>query len=275
MPTKQWKPTSPGRRFMITSSFEDITTDEPEKSLTIGLRKTGGRNNQGRKTARNRGGGHKRLYRIIDFKRNKENVPGKVAEIEYDPNRSSRIALIHYADGEKRYILAPVGLSQGDTVVSSTEADIKPGNALPLRNIPVGTVVHNIELTVGKGGQIVRSAGSSAQIVAKEGNYAQIRLPSGENRLVHLQCRASIGQVGNVDHENESWGKAGKSRWKGRKPKVRGSAMTPRDHPHGGGEGKTGVGMKHPKTPWGKPAMGVKTRKNKRTDKFIVRRREK
>lgn len=260
---------------MITSSFEDITTDEPEKSLTIGLRKTGGRNNQGRKTARNRGGGHKRLYRIIDFKRNKENVPGKVAEIEYDPNRSSRIALIHYADGEKRYILAPVGLSQGDTVVSSTEADIKPGNALPLRNIPVGTVVHNIELTVGKGGQIVRSAGSSAQIVAKEGNYAQIRLPSGENRLVHLQCRASIGQVGNVDHENESWGKAGKSRWKGRKPKVRGSAMTPRDHPHGGGEGKTGVGMKHPKTPWGKPAMGVKTRKNKRTDKFIVRRREK
>lgn len=274
MPVKKWKPTSPGRRFMATSSYEEITKTEPEKKLTVGLRKTGGRNNAGRVTARHRGGGNKRLYRIIDFKRNKENVPGKVAAIEYDPNRSSRIALIHYADGDKRYILAPVGLKVGDPVISSPDADIKPGNALPLRTIPVGTIIHNVEMQPGRGGQMVRSAGASAMLIAKEGVYAQVKMPSGEIRLVHTECRATVGQVGNVEHENESLGKAGKSRWLGRKPKVRGSAMTPRDHPHGGGEGKTGVGMPHPKTPWGKPALGVKTRRNKRTAKFIVKRRK-
>jgi len=274
MGIKKWKPTSPGRRFMQTSTYEEITKDEPEKSLTVGLRKTGGRNNMGRVTARHRGGGNKRLYRIIDFKRNKDGIAAKVIAIEYDPNRSARIALLEYADGEKRYILAPVGLEVGATVMSGADADILPGNALPLQNIPVGTLVHNIELNPGKGGQLVRSAGAAAQILAKEGNYATLRMPSGEMRLVHLSCRATVGQVGNLDHENEVWGKAGKSRWLGRRPHVRGSAMTPRDHPHGGGEGKAPIGLPHPKTPWGKPALGVKTRRNKRTNRFILKRRK-
>ncbi|MCS6919847.1 MAG: 50S ribosomal protein L2 [Fimbriimonadales bacterium] len=274
MGIKKWKPTSPGRRFMQTSTYEEITKKEPEKSLTVGLRKSGGRNNMGRVTARHRGGGNKRLYRIIDFKRNKDGVAAKVVAIEYDPNRSARIALLEYEDGEKRYILAPVGLEVGATVMNGPDADILPGNALPLQNIPVGTLVHNIELNPGKGGQLVRSAGAAAQILAKEGNYATLRMPSGEMRLVHLRCRATIGQVGNLDHENEVWGKAGKSRWMGRRPHVRGSAMTPRDHPHGGGEGKAPIGLKHPKTPWGKPALGVKTRRNKRTSRFILKRRK-
>ncbi len=274
MGIKKWKPTSPGRRFMQTSTYEEITKKEPEKSLTVGLRKTGGRNNMGRVTARHRGGGNKRLYRIIDFKRNKDGIPAKVVAIEYDPNRSARIALLEYEDGEKRYILAPVGLEVGATVMNGPEADILPGNALPLQNIPVGTLVHNIELNPGKGGQLVRSAGAAAQILAKEGNYATLRMPSGEMRLVHLHCRATVGQVGNLDHENEVWGKAGKSRWMGRRPHVRGSAMTPRDHPHGGGEGKAPIGLPHPKTPWGKPALGVKTRRNKRTSRFILKRRK-
>jgi large subunit ribosomal protein L2 len=274
MGIKKWKPTSPGRRFMQTSTYEEITKDEPEKSLTVGLRKTGGRNNMGRVTARHRGGGNKRLYRIIDFKRNKDGIAAKVVAIEYDPNRSARIALLEYADGEKRYILAPVGLEVGATLMSGPDADILPGNALPLQNIPVGTLVHNIELYPGKGGQLVRSAGAAAQILAKEGNYATLRMPSGEMRLVHLSCRATVGQVGNLDHENEVWGKAGKSRWMGRRPHVRGSAMTPRDHPHGGGEGKAPIGLPHPKTPWGKPALGVKTRRNKRTSRFILKRRK-
>jgi large subunit ribosomal protein L2 len=274
MGIKKWKPTSPGRRFMQTSTYEEITKDEPEKSLTVGLRKTGGRNNMGRVTARHRGGGNKRLYRIIDFKRNKDGVAAKVVAIEYDPNRSARIALLEYEDGEKRYILAPVGLEVGATVMSGPDADILPGNALPLQNIPVGTLVHNIELNPGKGGQLVRSAGAAAQILAKEGNYATLRMPSGEMRLIHLSCRATVGQVGNLDHENEVWGKAGKSRWMGRRPHVRGSAMTPRDHPHGGGEGKAPIGLPHPKTPWGKPALGVKTRRNKRTSRFILKRRK-
>ena len=274
MGIKKWKPTSPGRRFMQTSTYEEITKDEPEKSLTVGLRKTGGRNNMGRVTARHRGGGNKRLYRIIDFKRNKDGVAAKVVAIEYDPNRSARIALLEYEDGEKRYILAPVGLEVGATVMSGPDADILPGNALPLQNIPVGTLVHNIELYPGKGGQLVRSAGAAAQILAKEGNYATLRMPSGEMRLIHLSCRATVGQVGNLDHENEIWGKAGKSRWLGRRPHVRGSAMTPRDHPHGGGEGKAPIGLPHPKTPWGKPALGVKTRRNKRTSRFILKRRK-
>jgi large subunit ribosomal protein L2 len=240
----------------------------------VPLKKTGGRNAQGKITARFRGGGNKRMYRIIDFRRDKLDVPGKVATIEYDPNRSARIALIHYADGEKRYILAPVGLKVGDHVISSEHADIKPGNCLPLRSIPVGTIIHNIELTPGRGGQMVRSAGAGAQLMAKEGHYAQIRLPSSEVRRVLIDCKATIGQVGNVDHENESWGKAGKSRWLGRRPHVRGVAMTPRDHPHGGGEGKSPVGRKKgPATPWGKPALGYKTRRNKATEKYIVRRR--
>ena len=274
MGIKRWKPITPGRRFMQTSTYEEITKDEPEKSLTVGLRKTGGRNNMGRVTARHRGGGNKRLYRIIDFKRNKDGIPAKVVAIEYDPNRSARIALLEYEDGEKRYILAPVGLEVGATVMSGPDADILPGNALPLQNIPVGTLVHNIELYPGKGGQLVRSAGAAAQILAKEGNYATLRMPSGEMRLIHLNCRATVGQVGNLDHENEVWGKAGKSRWMGRRPHVRGSAMTPRDHPHGGGEGKAPIGLPHPKTPWGKPALGVKTRRNKRTSRFILKRRK-
>ncbi len=275
MPIRQLKPTSPGRRFMAVSTFEEITREEPEKSLLAPLKKSGGRNNQGRTTARFRGGGNKRRYRIIDFKRDKIGVPGKVVSIEYDPNRSARIALIQYVDGEKRYILCPDGLKVGDQVLSGENADIKPGNALPLRAIPLGTVIHNIELVPGKGGQLVRSAGTAAQLVAKEGKYAQIRLPSGEVRMVHLECKATIGQVGHAEHENESLGKAGKSRYLGRRPHVRGSAMTPRDHPHGGGEGKAPIGRRGgPVTPWGKPTLGKKTRRRKPSDKFIVRRRK-
>lgn len=260
---------------MAVSTFEEITRDEPEKSLLAPLKKTGGRNNQGRTTARFRGGGNKRRYRIIDFKRDKVGVPGKVVSIEYDPNRSARIALIQYADGEKRYILHPEGLKVGDPVLSGENADIKPGNALPLRAIPLGTLIHNIELIPGKGGQLVRSAGTAAQLVAKEGKYGQIRLPSGEVRMVLLECKATVGQIGHADHENESLGKAGKSRYLGRRPHVRGSAMTPRDHPHGGGEGKAPVGRRGgPVTPWGKPTLGKKTRRRKPSDKFIVRRRK-
>ena len=257
---------------MSVSTFEEITKTKPEKSLTVKLKKHAGRNNQGRITVRHRGGGAKRAYRIIDFKRNKLGVPAKVAAIEYDPNRSARIALLHYVDGEKRYILAPVGLKVGDSVEAGPEADIKPGNALPLKNIPTGTTIHNIELERGRGGQMVRSAGVGAQLMAKEGNYALVRLPSGEQRQVHILCMATIGQVGNVDHENINLGKAGRSRHLGRRPAVRGSAMNPRDHPHGGGEGRAPIGGQ-PQTPWGKPALGYKTRKNKRTDRFIVRRR--
>ncbi len=269
MPIRQYKPTSPGRRGMSVSTFEEITKTKPEKSLTVRLKKHAGRNNQGKITTRHRGGGAKRAYH---FKRNKLGVPAKVAAIEYDPNRSARIALLHYVDGEKRYILAPVGLKVGDRVMAGPEAEIRPGNALPLKNIPTGTTIHNIELTRGRGGQMVRGAGTGAQLMAKEGDYALIRLPSGEQRLVHILCMATVGQVGNVDHENESIGKAGRSRRMGRRPTVRGSAMNPRDHPHGGGEGRAPIGGQ-PQTPWGKPALGYKTRHNKRTDRFIVRRR--
>jgi large subunit ribosomal protein L2 len=272
MPTRQYRPTSPGRRGMSVSTFEEITKTRPEKSLTEKLNKHAGRNNQGKITTRHRGGGAKRAYRIIDFKRNKLGVPARVAAIEYDPNRSARIALLHYVDGEKRYILAPVGLKVGDRVEAGPEADIKPGNALPMKNIPTGTTIHNVEMQRGRGGQLVRGAGVGAQLMAKEGNYALLRLPSGEQRNVHILCMATIGQVGNVDHENQSIGKAGRARHMGRRPTVRGSAMNPNDHPHGGGEGRAPIGGQ-PQTPWGKPAMGYKTRRNKRTDKFIVRRR--
>lgn len=275
MPIKKFKPTSPGRRFVTVSDFSDITKTEPEKSLVVPLKKNAGRNSSGRITVRHKGGGHKRIYRIIDFKRDKDGVPAKVAAIEYDPNRSARIALLHYLDGEKRYIIAPHGLQVGQMVESGPDADIKVGNALPLANIPVGTIIHNIELYPGHGGQLVRSAGTSAQLMAKEGKYATIRLPSGEMRLVLQTCRATIGQVGNIDHENITIGKAGRNRWLGIRPTVRGSAMNPVDHPHGGGEGKAPIG-RHPVTPWGKPALGVRTRrKNKPTDKFIVKRRKK
>jgi large subunit ribosomal protein L2 len=257
---------------MSVSTFEEITKTKPEKSLTVRLKKHAGRNNQGKITTRHRGGGAKRAYRIIDFKRNKLGVPAKVAAIEYDPNRSARIALLHYVDGEKRYILAPVGLKVGDRVQAGPEADIRVGNALPLKNIPTGTTIHNIELERGRGGQMVRGAGVGAQLMAKEGDYAQVRLPSGEQRRVHILCMATIGQVGNTDHENRKLGKAGRSRHLGRRPTVRGSVMNPRDHPHGGGEGRAPIGGK-PQTPWGKPALGYKTRRNKRTDQFIVRRR--
>jgi large subunit ribosomal protein L2 len=257
---------------MSVSTFEEITKTKPEKSLTVSLKKHAGRNNQGKITTRHRGGGAKRAYRIIDFKRNKLGVPAKVAAIEYDPNRSARIALLHYVDGEKRYILAPVGLKVGDRVEAGPEADIRVGNALPLKNIPTGTTIHNIELERGRGGQMVRGAGVGAQLMAKEGDYAQVRLPSGEQRRVHILCMATIGQVGNTDHENRKLGKAGRSRHLGRRPTVRGSVMNPRDHPHGGGEGRAPIGGK-PQTPWGKPALGYKTRRNKRTDQFIVRRR--
>ncbi len=272
MPTRQYRPTSPGRRGMSVSTFEEITKTRPEKSLTEKLNKHAGRNNQGKITTRHRGGGAKRAYRIIDFKRNKLGVPARVAAIEYDPNRSARIALLHYVDGEKRYILAPVGLKVGDHVEAGPEADIKPGNALPMKNIPTGTTIHNVEMQRGRGGQLVRGAGVGAQLMAKEGNYALLRLPSGEQRNVHILCMATVGQVGNVDHENQSIGKAGRARHMGRRPTVRGSAMNPNDHPHGGGEGRAPIGGQ-PQTPWGKPAMGYKTRRNKRTDKFIVRRR--
>ena len=271
MPVRKYKPTSPGRRQMSVSGFDEITRSTPEKSLLVPLKKTAGRNNIGRITTRHRGGGAKRFYRIIDFKRNKLVVPAKVATIEYDPNRSARIALLHYADGEKRYILAPVGLKVGDVVVAGPDAPIRNGNALPLRNIPVGSQVHNIELRRGGGGQMARSAGSSAQLMGKQENYAVLRMPSGEVRRVHVDCMATLGQVGNVDHENIVIGKAGRNRHKGRRPTVRGSAMNPRDHPHGGGEGKAPIGGQ-PKTKWGKPAF-QRTRKNKRTDSSIVRRR--
>lgn len=275
MAVRRYKPTSAGRRNSSVSTFEEITKFEPEKSLLEPLRKSGGRNNRGRMTSRHRGGGSKRHYRVIDFKRNKVGVPGKVVGIEYDPNRSSRIALINYTDGEKRYILAPVGINVGDNIMSGPDADIRIGNALPLRVIPLGTQVHNIELQLGRGGVMVRSAGASAQLMAKDGNYATLRMPSGEMRQVHVECMATIGQVGNVDHQNIRLGKAGRRRWKGRRPEVRGSAMNPRDHPHGGGEGRAPRGMSTPKTKWGKPARGVKTRRNPRTDRFIVRRRTK
>ncbi len=272
MPIRQYRPTSPGRRGMSVSTFEEITKTKPEKSLVVRLKQHAGRNNQGKITTRHRGGGAKRNYRIIDFKRNKLGVPARVAAIEYDPNRSARIALLHYVDGEKRYIIAPNELKVGDRVMAGPEADIKPGNALPLKNIPTGTTIHNIELERGRGGQMARGAGTGAQLMAKEGDYALVRLPSGEQRRVHILCMATIGQVGNLDHENLSIGKAGRSRHMGRRPTVRGSAMNPRDHPHGGGEGRSPIGGQ-PQTPWGKPAMGYKTRKNKRTDHFIVRRR--
>jgi len=272
MALKQYNPTSPGRRFMTVLTFEEITKDHPEKSLTEAKRRTGGRTNRGRISIWFRGGGHKRRYRIVDFRRDKKNVPAKVAAIEYDPNRSARLALLHYVDGEKRYILAPEGLHVGQSVVSGDGADILPGNALPLRLIPAGTMIHNIELRPGKGGQMVRSAGGAAQLVAKEGDYAQIKLPSGEVRKVLAECAATVGQVGNIDHKNVSYGKAGRSRWKGRKPHNRGVVMNPVDHPHGGGEGKTSGG-RHPVTPWGKPTKGAKTRNNKRTQGFIIKRR--
>ncbi|MDY6916803.1 MAG: 50S ribosomal protein L2 [Chloroflexota bacterium] len=274
MPLKVHKPTSPGRRGMTGSTFEEITKKKPEKSLLRPLKKKAGRSNQGRITVRHRGGGAKRMYRVIDFKRNKLGVPGAVTAIEYDPNRSARIALVEYTDSDKRYILAPTGLKVGDTIMAGGGADIKVGNALPLRAIPTGTPIHNIELHRGKGGQLVRSAGASAQLMAKEGSYSLVRMPSGEIRRVHLECFATIGQIGNVDHRHIKLGKAGRKRYLGRRPTVRGSAMTPRDHPHGGGEGRSPVGLPGPKTPWGKPALGYRTRRNKVTDKMIVRRRK-
>ncbi|NPA49724.1 MAG: 50S ribosomal protein L2 [Thermodesulfobacteria bacterium] len=274
MPVKKCKPTSPGRRFMSFVIDPDLTPDkEPERSLLEFLSKTGGRNTYGRVTVRFRGGGHKRLYRKIDFKRNKDGVPAKVAAIQYDPNRSANIALLYYADGEKRYILAPLGLKVGDVLMSGEEVEVKVGNCMPLKNIPLGTIIHNIELRPGKGGQLARSAGTFAQLMAKEGNYAHLRLPSGEIRMVHINCRATIGQVGNIDHENVTIGKAGRSRWLGRRPHVRGVAMNPVDHPMGGGEGRT-HGGRHPCSPWGQLAKGLKTRGKKPSDKFIVRRRK-
>lgn len=276
MGIKTYKPTTPSRRQMTSSTFEEITTSKPEKSLLAPLVRRAGRNNQGRLTVRHQGSGHKRRYRIIDFKRNKDGIPGKVATIEYDPNRSSNIALIHYADGEKRYIIAPHGLKVGTEIFSGPTADIRVGNALPLANIPIGSTIHNIELKPGHGGQMVRAAGTSAQLLGKEKKYAIIRLTSGENRMVLLTCRATIGQVGNLDHELINIGKAGRNRWLGKRPTVRGSVMNPNDHPHGGGEGRAPIGRKSPVTPWGKPTLGYKTRKkNKPSDKYIVRRRKK
>jgi len=274
MGIRKYKPTSPGRRNMSVNTFEEITKHEPEKSLLKPLKKHAGRNSYGRITVRHHGGGAKRKYRIIDFKRNKDNIPGKIAGIEYDPNRSSNIALVHYADGEKRYIIAPLKLKVGDVIFSGPESDITIGNCLPLKNIPVGTTIHCVELKTGKGAQMVRSAGSSAQLMAKEGNYATLRLPSGEMRLVRIECRATIGQVGNLDHQNVRIGKAGRKRHMGIRPTVRGSVMNPCDHPHGGGEGRAPIGRSGPVTPWGKPTLGYKTRKkNKPSDKYIVRTR--
>jgi large subunit ribosomal protein L2 len=276
MGIRRFRPITPGRRFMAISDYSEITKSKPEKSLVEPLKKKAGRNNTGKMTIRNHGGGNKRMYRIIDFKRNKDSVPATVAAIEYDPNRTSRIALLQYEDGTKTYILAPVGVTVGDAIASGPTADIKPGNALPIINIPVGTLIHNIELSPGKGGQMARSAGAYAQLMAKEGKYATLRLPSSEMRRVLLTCRATIGQVGNLEHENESLGKAGKNRWKGRKPHVRGVTMNPREHPHGGGEGKSPVGRKKgPVSATGVPAIGFKTRRNKSTNKFIVKRRTK
>lgn len=274
MAIKKYNPTTPGLRGMTVSTFEEITCDTPEKSLTVTLKKHAGRNVRGKITVRHRGGGYRPKYRIIDFKRDKDGVPGTVATIEYDPNRTANIALINYADGEKRYIIAPNKLNVGDVIESGAEADIKVGNALPLANIPVGTIIHNVELKAGKGGQMVRSAGNGAQLMAKEGAFAQVRLPSGEVRKVHIGCRATVGEVGNLDHQNIQIGKAGRKRHMGIRPTVRGSAMNPNDHPHGGGEGKAGIGRVSPVTPWGKPALGYKTRKKKKaSDKYIVKRR--
>lgn len=273
MGLKAYKPTSPGRRFQTTLDFKEISRKEPERSLLLPLKKTGGRNVYGRITSRYIGGGHKRLYRIIDFKREKFDIPAKVDSIEYDPNRSANIALLRYLDGEKRYILAPMELKVGDTVLSGERVDIKPGNALPLKNIPLGTLIHNIEMKPGKGAQLIRSAGSSGQLMAKEGKYAHIKMPSGEVRLIQVNCYATVGQVGNLDHENITVGKAGRTRWLGRNPRVRGVAMNPVDHPLGGGEGKTSGG-RHPVTPWGVPTKGYKTRQNKATDKYIIKRRK-
>lgn len=274
MGIKKYNPTTPGLRGMTVSTFEEITCDTPEKSLTVTLKKHSGRNSRGKITVRHRGGGYRPKYRIIDFKRNKDGIPGTVATIEYDPNRTANIALINYADGEKRYIIAPNKLTVGDVIESGAEADIKIGNALPLANIPVGTVIHNVELKPGKGGQLVRSAGNGAQLMAKEGQFAQVRLPSGEVRKVRIECRATIGEVGNLDHQNIQIGKAGRKRHMGIRPTVRGSVMNPNDHPHGGGEGKAGIGRVSPVTPWGKPALGYKTRKSKKaSDKYIVKRR--
>ncbi|MCL2761487.1 MAG: 50S ribosomal protein L2 [Desulfuromonadales bacterium] len=274
MAIKAYKPTSAGRRHQTCSTFEEITKTTPEKSLTVSLNKTGGRNSFGRVTSRHKGGGHKQKYRIIDFRRNKFDIQGKVASIEYDPNRSARIALINYADGEKRYILAPLDLTVGQTIMSGVNADIKPGNTLPLKHIPLGSIIHNIEMKVGKGAQLARSAGVFAQLMAKEGKYVQVKLPSGEVRMILQDCMATIGQVGNLDHEKVSIGKAGRSRWLGHRPKVRGVAMNPVDHPHGGGEGRTSGG-RHPVTPWGIPTKGYKTRKNKVSTRFIVKPRTK
>ena len=274
MAIKRYKPTSPGRRLMTVAAFDEITSTKPEKSLLLIKKNKAGRNNQGRITVRHQGGGHKRFYRIIDFKRNKLGIPARVATVEYDPNRSARIALVVYADGEKRYILAPLGLKVGDNIMSGSGAEIRVGNALPLRNIPLGTQIHNIEMQVGRGGQMVRSAGNAAQLMARDEEYAQIRMPSGEVRRVRVECMATIGQIGNVDHENIRIGKAGRHRHMGVRPSVRGSVMNPRDHPHGGGEGRAPRGGQ-PQTPWGKPAQGYRTRNNKRTDNMIVRRRKK
>ena len=275
MGVKKYKPVTPSLRGMTGSTFEEITKTKPERSLIKPLRKSGGRNMYGRITVRHRGGGHKRHIRIVDFKRKKYGIPAKVSAIEYDPNRSARLALLFYADGEKRYIIAPLDLRVGDTIVSGPEAEVRPGNSLPIYNIPIGTMVHNIELNEGRGGQLVRAAGGAAQLLAKEGDYAQIRLPSGEVRLVRQKCYATIGQVGNLDHSNIKLGKAGRKRHLGIRPTVRGSAMSPRDHPHGGGEGRSPIGMPGPKSPWGKPTLGYRTRRNKRTEKFRVRRRGK
>ncbi|WP_347548091.1 50S ribosomal protein L2 [Pseudalkalibacillus hwajinpoensis] len=276
MAIKKYKPTTNGRRGMSVSDFAEITTDQPEKSLLAPIHRKGGRNNQGRLTVRHQGGGHKRKYRVIDFKRDKDGIPGRVATIEYDPNRSANIALINYADGEKRYILAPKGIKVGTEIMSGVDADIKVGNALPLINIPVGTTIHNIELKPGRGGQLVRSAGAEAQLLGKEGRYVLVRLRSGETRMILSTCRATIGQVGNLEHELINIGKAGRSRWLGIRPTVRGSVMNPVDHPHGGGEGRAPIGRKSPMSPWGKPTLGFKTRKkNKDSDKYIVRRRKK
>ena len=274
MAIRTYKPTSPGRRFQTVQTFDEITTNEPHKPLVETLHRSGGRNNHGELTSWWRGGGHKRLYRIIDFKRDKKDIPGRVSTIEYDPNRSARIALVTYADGEKRYILQPSGVKVGDAVIAGDNVDILPGNALPLKNIPLGTMLHNVELKPGKGGQIARSAGSSVQLVAKEGDYASVKMPSGEIRHIAIVCYATVGQVGNLDHENVSIGKAGRNRWLGKRPHVRGVVMNPVDHPHGGGEGKTSGG-RHPVSPWGLPTKGYKTRNRKSTDKFIVQRRPK
>jgi large subunit ribosomal protein L2 len=275
MPVKKFKPTSPGRRGMSGHTFEEITRSAPEAALLVPKKKRGGRNNQGRITVRHQGGGHRRQIRVLDFKRNKHDIPAKVASVEYDPNRSARIALLDYADGEKRYIVAPLGLTVGDTVVSGPMAEIRPGNSLPLANIPLGTMIHNIELQEGRGGQLVRAAGASAQLLGKEGAYAALRLPSGEVRRVRQTCYATVGEVGNPDHSNIKLGKAGRKRHMGVRPTVRGSAMSPRDHPHGGGEGRQPIGLPGPKSPWGKPTLGKKTRRNKQTEKYIIRHRSK